>query len=61
MKYLVGFAIFCAIIWYGSTHLGWMDWWTKADHGFWYEVQQTFNVENAKAKGRERQRKFDSY
>ena len=60
MKFLIYFGILCVLFWYGSNNWGWMDWWTKAESGFWYEVQQTFSQENVEMKRQMRQKKIDS-
>ncbi len=60
MKFWLGVAIFCAIIWYGANHFGWFDW-VNADHGTWYETKQLFNRENVKQRQIENQKRFDAY
>ncbi|MBE7705792.1 MAG: hypothetical protein E7Z91_00910 [Cyanobacteria bacterium SIG30] len=58
MKNIIGFIIFCVVIWYGVTNLGWADW-LNADSGFVYEVKQLFNKDNVEQLRIERQKRIN--
>ena len=60
MRRWLGFAIFCAVMWYCAQHFGWFDWVT-ADHGAWYETKQIFSKENVQKRKMENQRRFNRY